>query len=99
MRLRTCATQVLVVPRSMPRMGFSRDGEPGMVHAVVAQEMPALTARGFAPGEGRSTHLGQRRRLPFPDLGHRFWRPNRGSLPPSGARKLDAATTLTNIGP
>src|SRR6266536_5318091 len=30
MRLRTCATQVFVVPRSMPRMGFSREGEPGM---------------------------------------------------------------------
>src|SRR5689334_11552588 len=29
-RLRTCATQVLVVPRSMPRMDFSRVGEPGM---------------------------------------------------------------------
>src|SRR6266545_75259 len=30
MRLRTCATQVFVVPRSMPRMGFSRAGEPGI---------------------------------------------------------------------
>src|SRR6266568_2936062 len=30
MRFRTCATQVLVVPRSMPRMGFSRADEAGM---------------------------------------------------------------------
>src|SRR3990172_6834594 len=30
-RLRTCATQVLVVPRSMPSMGFSRAVEPAIL--------------------------------------------------------------------
>src|SRR3990172_5654160 len=98
MRLRTCATQVLIVPRSMPRMGFSRDGEPGMVHPVVAQEMPALTARGSpqARGEAPTLASGGASHRQAPEVVSA----TQSRLPaPSGARKLDAATTPTNIGP
>src|SRR6266540_6770551 len=49
MRLRTCATQVFVVPRSMPRMGFSREGEPGMgsfYHTPDGRPPPGRSERG-----------------------------------------------------